>query len=151
MTNYLNGEIIGQTFGYVGKNFCNEWKYLSSENSTKRICSAYNEEYLVDTVIKSPVQMFAGDMETVNFISSSAGELTVGRYYASFYMTLLLIDDGSMSVTGTVDVITVLSGGLIRSPDHFSKFLNVYLYLFLWYLHILTYGRQIGYGVLSLF
>ena len=64
--------------------------------------------------MKIPIQMFAGDMETVHFISSSAGELTVGRYYAGFYMTLLLIDDGSVSVTGTVDVITVTSGGFIR-------------------------------------
>ena len=66
--------------------------------------------------MKFPVQMFAGDMETVNIMASSAGNLVVGRYYASFYMTLLLTDDGSVSVTGPVDVTTVLSGGYIWSP-----------------------------------
>ena len=79
--------------------------------------------------MKFPVQMFAGDMETVNFMASSAGNLVVGRYYASFYMTLLLIDDGSVSVTGMVDVTIVLSGGFIWSPALVHMFTKTRLFV----------------------
>ena len=55
-------------------------------------------------------------METMNFVASSASDLVVGRYYASFYMTALLIDDGSVKITGTLSAVTVLSGRQIKQP-----------------------------------